>query len=67
MAFSTLIIIIVAMLLIGGLLGFFLRPSVIWCVHTFKRMYFRPKYLNEHKVKFSEAAQVNEQSDKAEQ
>lgn len=53
MAFSTLIIIIVAMLMAGGLLGFFLRPSVNWCVHTIRRLYFRPKYLTEHKVTFA--------------
>ena len=66
MAFSTLIIIIAAMLLLGGLLGFFLRPSVTWCVHTIRRLYFRPKLLTEHKVTFTNSAQMPQsQVDKA--
>lgn len=65
MAFSSLIIIIAAMLLLGGLLGFFLRPSVTWCVNIMRRLYFRPKLLSEHKVSFSDATPVNDENDKA--
>lgn len=59
MAFSTLIIIIAATLLVGGLLGVFLRPGFKWCVHTIRRLYFRPKLLSEHKVSFTNSSQID--------
>ena len=56
MAFSTLIIIITTMLLMGGLLGYFLQPSLRWCIDIFRRFYFRPKLMVEHKVTWQKPA-----------
>ena len=64
MAFSTLVIIIIAMLLIGGLIGYFLNPIVNWCVHTIRRFYFRPRLLVEHKVKFAQPDTVAQPDNK---
>jgi len=50
MAFSSLLFIIAVTFLIGGLLGYSFRPAVRFCVHVWRRLFFRPKFLTEFKL-----------------